>query len=110
MALRWAIMIGLVLSLWAATPLQAGPGDLSSLIENFVAAQFPGASGHVWVVNGAQWQAENELVVDLHTIVMGGAGAPPTENRFLLLIVSGKVAAAQNVPLDGADCQPEQTT
>ncbi|MBM4132754.1 MAG: hypothetical protein FJ245_03205 [Nitrospira sp.] len=110
MAIRWMLLIGLVMSLWTAAPLQAGSGDISTVIESFVTRQFPDASGHIWVVNGTQWQADNELVVDLHTIVMGRAGASPTENRFLLLIVSGKLAAAQTIPLDGADCQPEHTT
>jgi hypothetical protein len=61
-------------------------------------------------VNGTQWQAENELVVDLNTTVVGRSDSSPAENRFLLLIVSGKLAGAQNIPLDGeVDCQPEQT-
>lgn len=108
MTLRWTIVLGLTISLWTAAPLHAGSGDISTVIEGFMAKQFPNALGHVWVVNETQWQADNELVVDLHTIVMGQAGSSPTENRFLLLIVSGKLAAAQNIPLDGADCHAEQ--
>lgn len=108
MLIRWSVLIGFAISLWIAPPLQAKSGDISNVIESFVAKQFPEARSHVWVVNGTQWQADNELIVDLHTIVMGHSGSTPTENRFLLLIVSGKLAAAQNIPLDGADCQSEQ--
>jgi hypothetical protein len=40
---------------------------------------------------------------------MGLFSQAPTEDRFLLLIVRGKLAAAQNIPLDASvDCQPEQ--
>ncbi|MFM8550871.1 MAG: hypothetical protein ACKOCD_00910 [Nitrospiraceae bacterium] len=107
--MQWRILTSLVLSVWIAAPLHAGSGDISTVIEGFVVQQFPEASGHVWVVNNTQWQADNELVVDLHTIVMGRPGSSPMENRFLLLIVSGTLAAAQRIPLDGTDCRPEQT-
>ncbi|TAJ08226.1 MAG: hypothetical protein EPO61_08910 [Nitrospirae bacterium] len=109
MPLRRTILICLAVSLWITAPLHAGSGDISNVIESFMAKQFPDALGHLWVVNGTQWQTENELVIDLHTIVRGQSGSSPTENRFLLLIVSGKLAAAQNIPLEGGDCQPEQT-
>jgi hypothetical protein len=97
-------------SLWVLTPAQGSMGDISNVIEGFMAKQFPEARSHFWVVNGTQWQSENEMVVDINTVVMGRLSSAPTENRFLLLIVGGKLAAAQNIPLDaGADCQPEST-
>jgi hypothetical protein len=105
----WVFSLCLVAILCVSTPAQGSADDLSNVIEGFMAKQFPEASSHFWVVNGAQWQAENEVVVDLNTVVMGRFSLSPTENRFLLLIVGGKLAAAQNIPLDaGADCQPEQ--
>jgi len=110
MRTQWIVLAGLTFSLWFSPPLHAGTADISTVIEGFIVKQFPEARAHVWVVNGTQWQTDSELVVDLHTIVMGRADVAPTENRFLLLIVAGKLAAAQNIPLDGANCQPEQTT
>jgi hypothetical protein len=96
--------------LWAPAPAQASVGDLTVVIEGFVAKQYPGARSHFWVVNGAQWESESELVVDLNTFVVNRHGQAGTEDRFLLLIVEGKVAAAQNIPLNaGADCKQEQT-
>jgi hypothetical protein len=109
MRMIWVFSLCLVATLWVSTPAQGGTDDISNVIEGFMAKQFPEASRHFWVVNGTQWQAENEVVVDLNTVVMELFSLSPTENRFLLLIVSGKLAAAQNIPLDSTvDCQPEQ--
>lgn len=109
MRIRWALLGILLLSLWAVMPSVASTGDLSSIIESFVTKQFPEAQSHFWVVNGTQWQDEDEVVIDLNTVVTGRAGQAQTENRFLLLIVAGRLEAAQNIPLGaGVDCQPEQ--
>jgi len=70
--------------------------------------QFPTAQRYFWVVNNARREAENEMVVDVNTVVMNRASQEPIENRFLLLVVEGKLAAAQNIPLDSSvDCEPE---
>ena len=109
MRMKWVFPLCLVASLWIALPVQGSTDDISNVIEGFMAKQFPEARSHFWVVNGTQWQAENEMVVDLNTVVMGRLNPSPTENRFLLLIVGGKLAAAQNIPLDSeVACQPEQ--
>lgn len=105
---RWILLTNLLVILVTVVPALAGTVDVSGVIEGFMARQFPESRSHLWVVNGTQWQAENELVVDLNTIVVGRTGASPSENRFLLLIVAGKLAGAQNIPLDAStDCQPE---
>ena len=81
-------------------------GDLTLVIEQFVVAQFPASKSHFWVVNDTHWQTDNEVVVDLNTVVLTRNA---TANRYLLLIVGNKLAASQNIPLDTAvDCQPEQ--
>lgn len=109
MRTRWALLGILLLSLWVVMPSGASTGDLSSIIESFVVKQFPEAQSHFWVVNGTQWQDEDEVVIDLNTVVTGRAGQAQTENRFLLLIVAGRLEAAQNIPLGaGVDCQPDQ--
>lgn len=94
---------------WLTTPLYAGTGNLSVVIEQFVASQFPASKSHFWVVNETHWQTDNEVVVDVNTVVLKKAGETPTANRYLLLIVDDKLAASQNIPLDTTvDCQPEQ--
>lgn len=110
MHIRLALMLCLLMSLWGAVPTSGSTGDISPVIEGFVAKQFPQARSHFWVVNGTQWQTETELVVDMNAIVTGHTSPSPSEHRFLLLIVKGKLAAAQNIPLDASpDCQPEAT-
>ncbi len=108
MRTRWAVP--LVLSLGLTLPAPAGAtDDISSAIEGFMAKQFPGARSYFWIVNGAEWETEEELVVDLQTVVTPLGHRAPSESRFLLLIVAGKLAAAQNIPLDAApECKPEK--
>ena len=103
-----ALLMGLCLNLIVSVSAPASTGDLSGVIENFMARQFPSAQSYFWVVNGTQWQTDDEVVVDLNTTVLEVASPSATENRFLLLIVEGRLAAAQNIPLDSSvDCQPE---
>jgi hypothetical protein len=108
--------LAMLLSLWmVVTPgiiplAHAGIDGISNVIEGFVSKQFPDAESHFWVVNGIHWQEENELVVDVNAVGLKAAGQIPTENRYLILIVSGELAGAQHIPLDDtAICQPEQS-
>ena len=70
-------------------------GDLSTIIEHFMANQFPDALSHFWVVNGSQWQAENEVVVDVNTVALNTAGQ--TQNRYLLFSIGDRPAVAQSI-------------
>lgn len=86
----------------------ASTGDLGAIIEGFVTRHFPNATSHLWIVNDTQWDGD-EMVVDVHTFVVEKQQTVAIENRYLLLIVEGKLAAAQRVPLENAaDCQPEE--
>lgn len=105
---------GLILSLWVGLGVGFPPASLAdieempTIIETFVSKQFPDASSHFWVLNGAPHQEKNEVVLDVNTIVTMSVDRPPVEDRFLLLIVSGKLAAVQHIPLDGETvCQTE---
>lgn len=104
------ILALLLLALPIAAPSAEPEVDLSGTIQSFMTKQFPEARSAFWVINDAQWQDENELVVDLKTVVTIPGSQTPDESRFLLLIVEGKLAAVQSVPLETApECQPEQT-
>ncbi len=104
---KWTMLCFAALTLWLATPAEPSTGDLGSIIERFVTSRFPDATSHFWVVNSTQWD-DDEIVVDVNTVVQERFKQHPTESRFLLLIVEGKVAGAQNIPLDSpSDCQPE---
>lgn len=109
---RWTlIMMSSVLWLGLAAPgiTAASTGDLGAIIEGFVTRHFPEATSHLWIVNDTQWDGD-EIIVDVHTIVMEKRQPIAIENRYLLLIVQGKLTAAQRIPLDnGPECQPEET-
>jgi len=86
----------------------ASQDDLGDIIEGFVTRHFPEATSHVWIVNDTQWDGD-EMIVDVHTIVMEKQQPAATENRYLLLIVQGKLTAAQRVPLENpSECKPEE--
>ncbi len=92
-------------------PLLANTETLPSVIEQFVQKQFPEARSHFWVVNQTELASQEEIVVDLNTITQTIPTDFPSENRFLLLIVSGKLKASQHIPLgDKVHCQPEKET
>lgn len=86
----------------------ASTSELRTIIEDFVTRHFPDATSHLWVVNDTQWDGD-EMVVDVRTVIVENTLPAPIENRYLLLIRDGKLAAAQRIPLeDGADCQGEE--
>ena len=85
----------------------ASTGDVGSIIEGFVTRHFPDAASHFWVVNATQWDGD-EMIIDVNTVVVQRHQTEPVASRFLLLIVSGKIEAAQNIPLEAEpDCQSE---
>ena len=99
----------LLFSLCLASPTLGAPGDIPTVIDHFVADRFPDARSHVWVVNNAEWGSQDEVVVDLNTLVVPREGQAPTETRFLLLIVRGKLAATQSIPLGAKiECTPDE--
>lgn len=109
--MRFTLAFLFTLAMTLASPLSspASTGDITSVIDRFVTNQFPTAASYFWVVNETQWQTDNEVVVDLNTVVLNKAGEAPTASRYLLLIVGDRLAASQNIPLDSSvDCTPEQ--
>ena len=105
---RWILLSLLLLSLAVPGLTSASTGDLGTIIEGFITRHFPDATSHLWVVNSTQWDGD-EMVVDVRTVVVEKQQPAAVENRYLLLIVKGELAAAQRIPLeDGADCQPEE--
>lgn len=108
MRTTWAVASCLVMVFCLSGSAGAYPGDIATVIEGFMAKQFPGAHSHMWVINATDRPAANEMVVDLNTFVIRSVNQEPSESRFLLLIVEGRLAATQNIPLDSkVDCQPE---
>jgi hypothetical protein len=82
--------------------------DVGNIIESFVAERFPNALSHFWVINATQWDGD-EMVVDVNAVVFEQRLQEPVASRFLLLIVAGRIEAAQSVPLEGgADCRTDE--
>lgn len=104
-----ALMIGLSVASFGTAPhVGASTANLGSAIDDFVVHQFPQARAHHWVVNQALVENE-EVTVDVKAVVTVPSSETPLEERFLLLFVKGKLAAAQFIPVDGdPDCAPEQ--
>lgn len=109
MALLKTLLSVLVLSLVPLVTVEAAVQDVGTIIERFVQHRFPSSHEHFWVINQATVE-EDEVTVDVSTVVRMPRREAPIAERFLLLIVNGELAAAQLVPSEGeADCQPEET-
>lgn len=105
---HWIIVGALCGILTLPVFAQASTGDLGTIIEAFVARQFPDAASHYWVINGTQWEGD-EMIVDVHTIVNARRETEPALSHFLLLIVAGELRGVQNIPLEpGTDCRAEE--
>lgn len=90
-------------------PAQASTSGVATAIESFVAKLFPQASYYFWIVNDTKSDTQREMILDINTVVTNKVGDPPTQNRFLLLLVNGQVLAAQSIPLDAnVDCGDEE--
>ncbi len=102
----------LLLTALLATPIQAAPPSTPLAIDQFVAKIFPEAIHYHWVVNNAQTETTHEMVVDINTFVTeNGSDDKPIESRFLLLVMNGKVMAAQKIPLGSVvDCGKDTDT
>lgn len=97
------LQAGLVSPTLAITP------NIPSVIEQFVQKQFPSAQSHFWVVNQTESGGNDEIVVDVNTVTQAMNTEDTSENRFLLLIVGGKLEATQEIPLGSKRvCQPEK--
>ncbi len=91
---QWVIIGALCGILTIPTLAQANTGDVGTIIETFVARQFPDAAGHYWVINETRWDGD-EMIVDVHTIVNERRETEPTLSHFLLLIVAGELRGVQ---------------
>ena len=95
----------LALTVLLITPVQAAVPGVPAAIDRFIAKLFPNARHYFWVINNAQTDTQSEMIVDLNAFVTDKNDGPSIENRYLLLIMDGKILAAQHIPLDSnVDC------
>lgn len=101
--------ITLAITAMLATPVQAAVPGIPTAIDQFIANLFPKASHYFWVINNAKTETKTEMIVDLNAIVTAKNDGPSIENRYLLLIMDGKILAAQHIPLDSnVDCGKDE--
>ena len=82
--------------------------EVSAAIDQFVSQVYPKGSHYFWVINDTTSEISNELVVDINTQLQVNAEEDPQANRFLLLLVKGKLIGAQQIALDAkVDCHSE---
>jgi len=87
----------------------ANPSHVSTEVNNFVAKIYPKGSHYYWVINDAKAETPHELILDINTVLRDRIGEEQGKGRFLLLIVNGKLFAAQRIPLGAeVDCGNEE--
>lgn len=86
-------------------PAVATPPGIPLAINTFITKLFPNASHYYWVVNNAQTETDTEMILDLNAFITDKSDGKSFENRYLLLILDGKILAAQHIPLNSkVDC------
>ena len=101
-----AIVLSLVLAPNVSEP--AYP-TVSSVIDQFVSQVYPKGSRYFWVINDTTSDVSNEIIVDINTELQVNSEEDPQTNRFLLLLVKGKLVGAQQISLGAkVDCHSDE--
>lgn len=91
------------------TVSESAPSDVSLAIDQFVSQVYPKGSRYFWVINDTTSDVPNEIIVDVNTELQVNSEEDPQTNRFLLLLVKGKLIGAQHIPLGAKiDCHSEK--
>jgi len=101
----------IVLSLLIAPSVsESAYPDVSLAIDQFVSQVYPKGSRYFWVINDTTSDVANEIIVDINTELQVSTEEEDAQpNRFLLLLVKGKLMGAQHIPLGAKiDCHSEE--
>ena len=109
--MRYLPLAALFLSLvFAPTVSESAYPDVSLAIDQFVSQVYPKGSRYFWVINDTTSGVANEIIVDINTELQVSSEEDPQTNRFLLLLVKGKLIGAQQISLGAkVDCHSEET-
>jgi hypothetical protein len=108
--MRYLPITAIVLSLVLA-PAVSGSAypTVSSVIDQFVSQVYPKGSRYFWVINDTTSDVTNEIIVDINTELQVNSEEDPQTNRFLLLLVKGKLVGAQQISLGAkVDCHSDE--
>ena len=87
----------------------ANPSHVSTEVNEFVAKIYPKGSHYFWIINEAKAETQRELILDINTVIRDTIGEERGKGRFLLLLVDGKLFAAQRIPLGAkVECEKEK--
>jgi len=108
--MRYLPLTALFLSLvFAPTVSESAYPDVSLAIDQFVSQVYPKGSRYFWVINDTTSDVANEIIVDINTELQVNSEEDPQTNRFLLLLVKGKLIGAQQIPLGAkVDCHSDE--
>ncbi len=101
----------LLVMLFVLTPSisQSAYSEISLAIDEFVAQIYPKGSRYFWVINDTTSNIGNEVIVDINTELQVNSGDDSQPNRFLLLLVKGKLVGAQQISLGATvDCHSDE--
>ena len=103
--------ISLIVCLLILSPSvsQSAYPKVSTAIDKFVSQLYPKGSHYFWVINDTTSDIANEIIVDINTSLQVKSEEYAQPNRFLLLLVKGKLIGAQRIPLGAkVDCHSEE--
>jgi hypothetical protein len=108
--MRYLPLTALFLSLvFAPTVSESSYPVVSLAIDQFVSQVYPKGSRYFWVINDTTSDVANEIIVDINTELQVNSEEDPQTNRFLLLLVKGKLIGAQQISLGAkVDCHSEE--
>jgi len=101
----------IILCLLVLTPSEgkSAYSEVSMAIDQFVSQLYPKGSHYFWVINDTTSEFSNEIIVDIHTELQVNSEEDAQPNRFLLLLVKGKLIGAQQIPVGAkVDCHSEE--
>ncbi len=108
--MRYLPIISIVLSLtFSPTVSESAYPEVSTAIDKFVSQVYPKGSRYFWVINDTTSGLANEIIVDINTSLQGTSEDDGKPNRFLLLLIKGKLIGAQHIPLGAkVDCHSDE--
>ncbi len=91
------------------TVSQSAYSEVSIVIDQFVSKIYPEGSHYFWVINDTTSDLSNEIIVDINTELQVNSKENTHPNRFLLLLVNGKLIGSQQIPLGAkVDCHSDE--
>ena len=109
MRVNTVLILLLVILMGGVSTGLANPSHVSTEVNEFVAKIYPKGSHYFWIINEAKAETQRELILDINTVIRDTIGEERGKGRFLLLLVDGKLFAAQRIPLGAkVECTKEK--